>query len=189
MEHTRPTILLTALRKILSLIVYLRIGGKVGAFLPLNQHAYLPGRSTGNFLWSIQYLRSIAERYGERAHILQLDLEKAFDFLDRPMLLEILRSNNLCNEDELRMVQFLLSETTLRAKIDGKQGPIFSTLIGTPQGDGISPILFLIYFAHILYAADATLHERSLLVAGHDLSLTYADDHMIALNESPIQIA
>jgi hypothetical protein len=30
------------------------------------------------------------------------------------MLLEILRSNNICNEDELRMIQFLLFETTLR---------------------------------------------------------------------------
>jgi hypothetical protein len=48
-EHTRSIILLTALRKVLSLIVYSRIGGKVGAFLPLNQHAYLPGRSTGEF--------------------------------------------------------------------------------------------------------------------------------------------
>jgi hypothetical protein len=104
------------------------------------------------------------------------------------MLLEILRSNNICNEDELRMIQFLLSETTLRAKIDGKQGPTFSTPIGTPQGDGISHILFLIYFAHILYAAEATLRERSLLIAG-DHTLTYADDHMIALNESPEAIA
>ena len=31
-EHTRPIILLIALRKVLSLIVYLCIGGKVGAF-------------------------------------------------------------------------------------------------------------------------------------------------------------
>ena len=125
----------------------------------------------------------MAERYGERAHILQLDLEKAFGCLDRHMLLEILCDNNVCNEDELSIIQFLLSETTLRAKIDGKQGPTFLTLIGTPQGDGISPILFLIYFAHILYAAEATLRERSLLIAG-DLTLTYADDHMIAKREA-----
>jgi hypothetical protein len=185
-ENTRPIILLTALRKILSLIVYERMGGRVSAYLPLSQHAYLPGRSTGEFLWSLQYLRSIAERFGERAHILKLDLEKAFDSLDRQLLLNILRDNKLCDEDELRMIQFLLSDTTLRARVDGKLGSTFSTLIGTPQGDGLSPILFIIYLAHILYLADPFLRD---LVLESDLALTYADDHLVALRETVNQIA
>ena len=184
-EHTRPIILLTAMRKVLSLIVHKRIIGKVRDFLPLSQHAYLPGRSTAEALWSLQYMRSIAERFGERFHILTIDIQKAFDSLDRHALIAILITNNICNEDELRMIQFLLSDTTLRARVEGQLGPNFLTHIGTPQGDGLSCILFLVYFAHILMrAAPHVAH----IVSKDDMAVTYADDHHMVFRESTADI-
>ena len=182
-EHTRPIILLTAMHKVLSLIVHNRIIGKVREFLPLSQHAYLPGRSTAEVLWTFHYLRSVAERFGERYHV--LTLEKAFDSLDRHVLIAILITNNLCNEDELRMIQFLLSATTLQARVEGQLGPKFLTRIGTPQGDGISTILFLVYFAHILLRAIPHLYH---IVSEDDMDLTYADDHRIVFRETPDDI-
>ena len=184
-EHTRPIILLTAMRKVLSLIVHRRIIEKVRNFLPLSQHAYLPGRSAAEALWSLQYMRSIAERFGERFHILTLDIQKAFDSLDRHALIAILITNNICDEDELRMIQFLLSNTTLRARVEGQLGPNFLTHIGTPQGDGLSCILFLVYFAHILMrAAPHVAHIASV----DDMAITYADDHHAIFRESAADI-
>ena len=91
----------------------------------------------------------MVERYGERVSFLGLDLSKAFDSLHRGKLMDILREHKLATADELRMIQFLLSKTTLRGKINGELGRVFETHIGTPQGDALSPILFLIYLEHI----------------------------------------
>ena len=47
-------------------------------------------------------------------------------------------------EDEIQIITFLLSETKLQIKIGQEIGEKLSTTIGTPQGDELSPILFLI---------------------------------------------
>jgi hypothetical protein len=47
--------------------------------------------------------------------------------------------------DCYRIIKMLLSNTTLEPRVDGVMGEKFSTTIGTPQGDGLSPILFTIY--------------------------------------------
>ena len=58
----------------------------------------------------------------ERIHVTSLDISKAFDKLDRWILMEILERNGLANEDELRIIFFLLSETTLRVKVGTNLG-------------------------------------------------------------------
>ena len=177
--NTRPVVFLVALRKILSTIVLRRIEAAVGVFLSINQHAYRRGRSTTEAVWTWQWVRGMTERYSERMRFLGLDLSKAFDSLDRSKLMDILRQYNLATEDELRIIQFLLSKTTLRGKINGELGKFFATHIGTPQGDALSPILFLIYLEHVW----RTFAGRTLLKAP-DVEVTYADDVNLALRET-----
>ena len=38
-----------------------------------------------------------------------------------------------------------MSNTTLTARLQGKYGETFKTTLGIPQGDGLSPALFIIY--------------------------------------------
>ena len=54
------------------------------------------------------------------------------------------------NEDELRICQSLLADTNLKARFGDSLSPAFLTTIGTPQGDGLSPILFAIYLERAL---------------------------------------
>ena len=56
----------------------------------------------------------------------------------------MLRQYELGTEDDIRIIIFLLAETTRRVKVNGKLGEIFQTLIGTPQGDALSCVLFII---------------------------------------------
>jgi hypothetical protein len=98
----------------------------------------------------------------------------------------ILEESNCCSEDELRIIQFLLADTNLRARVEGQLGPIFDTLSGTPQGDALSTLLFIIYFAYILDKADTSLSTTSK--GPHDIPLTYADDHHIVFRESAADI-
>ena len=139
--NTRPIALLNSYRKLLTLIVQNRILPRVLRYLPLSQHAYLPRRSSGELLWTLQFVRSIAERYGERFVLLQTDLEKAFDSPNRSQLMAILEESGCCSEDDLRIIQFLLADTKLRARVESHLGPFFTTLSGIPQGDVLSAIL------------------------------------------------
>ena len=58
-----------------------------------------------------------AEKYGEQILNMALDLSKAFDSLDRGTMIQILEENALAREDELRIISYLLSETTLKVKV------------------------------------------------------------------------
>ena len=100
---------------------------------PLSQHAYLPRRSSGEFIWTLQFVRSIAERFGERFVLLQTDLEKAFDSFNRSKLMAILEESGCCSEDDLRIIQFLLADTKLRARVEGQLGPIFCHSLWDPS--------------------------------------------------------
>jgi exonuclease III len=170
-DMTRPLIFLAVLRKVLSLIVLSRIIDKVEEYLSMGQHAYRVGRSTTEVVWTMQWLIATAEKFKERIHVTSLDMSKAFDNLDRWTLMEVLERNGLANEDELRIIFFLLSETSLRVKVGANLGEMFKTFIGTPQGDALSPILFLIYLEDVLRR-----HRGHNLLSDNEYELIFADD-------------
>ena len=73
----------------------------------------------------------------------------AFDTIDSATLLNILET--IIEEDELRLVGFLLSNTCLNIRIGGtKEEKKFTSNIGTPQRDSLSPILFEVYLENAL---------------------------------------
>ena len=56
----------------------------------------------------------------------------------------------ILDEDELQMVQFRLKDTKLQTKMPDIEPTTFITSIGSPQGDGLSGVLFNIYFQNSL---------------------------------------
>jgi hypothetical protein len=178
-ENTRPLVFLSITRKVLSSIVLHRISGKADEFLSLSQHAYRAHRSTTEVAMTAQWLSATSEKYAERIHIMGIDLSKAFDCIDRSILMQILEENKIATEDELRLIQYLISETKLRVKIGKTYGEKFSTIIGTPQGDALSPLLFLIYLEKIIRTAN--LEEY---LTKRDIMYAYADDVNFAILEA-----
>ncbi|GFR64590.1 very-long-chain enoyl-CoA reductase [Elysia marginata] len=76
-------------------------------------------------------------------------MSAAFNTINRKELLTILKE--IVEEDELRIIQFLLSETTLDVKVNWcTQETPFTTNIGTTQGDSLSPVLVIIYLKNAL---------------------------------------
>ena len=169
--NTRPLVFLPMLRKVLSSIVLQRIMPKVNEYVSAYQHAYRSKRSTTESIWTTQWLYAMSERYEERIHIMGIDLSKAFDCLDREKLMKILEEIGI-TEDELRMITFLLAETKLQVKIGQDKGETFDTTIGTPQGDALSPVLFLVYLEHII----RTHGTRHNLMLQREITFAYADD-------------
>jgi len=103
---------------------------------------------------------AMVERYQERYWLLGLDLSKAFDSLDREELLRIFRVEVGATEDELRILRTLLADTSLRTCIGKMTGQSFPTTIGTPQGDALSPCLFLVYFEFVMRTLDHRFPRR-----------------------------
>ena len=71
-------------------------------------------------------------------------MSSAFDTIRREKLLEILK--NILDEDEIRMIRFLLTNTTLEIKMANVKTKPFESNMGSPQGDGLSGVLFTVYF-------------------------------------------
>jgi hypothetical protein len=170
-NKTRPIILLNSIRKILCLVVLNRIEKKIEKYLNPHQHGYRSGRSTTEVAWATQYMKSTCEKFKEEFLVVQTDMSQAFDTPNRTLLMEILEKEAKINEDEQRLVRVLLSEVKLQLKIENCKGEQFTSLIGVPQGDGLSPKLFLVYMEHV----KRKYMEKSIK-GPWDINTTYADD-------------
>ena len=134
-KNLRPITLLPILRKIFN-------------FLSQNQSAYRAGRSTGDIVWAYRWMCARMQVFDEELCITGIDMTSAFDTIIRENIQEIFRS--FLNEDEMRMVRVLLSNTTLEIKMNGVENFPFNTNIGSPQGDWSSGLFFNVYFENSL---------------------------------------
>ena len=139
----RPIVLLSVLRKTLSLIVLSRIAPKVDEYLSSSQSGFRRGRSTADVVFGYRWLCAKAQRQRVTVKFLGIDLSRAFDTIRRDKLLDMLQT--FVDDSELRMIRFLLADTSLQPRLSTGDCLAFTTTIGTPQGDSLSPVLFTVY--------------------------------------------
>jgi hypothetical protein len=149
-ENTRPITLLNIIRKVLSNVVLGMVRPTLEQYISLAQSGFRRNRSTTDVIWSYRWLIAYAQKYQESFAIMGIDLSKAFDCINRRKLMEVIVE--LVPEDCSRMINYLLSETTLRTRVKTSLGNTFRTNIGTPQGDGLSPLLFIVYLEAAILA-------------------------------------
>lgn len=148
-KNLRPITLLTTIRKTLSTIVLQRIRPKVEEYLSHSQSGFRPNRSTSDIVWMHKWLAAKVNLTKLEIKITGIDMSAAFDTIRRDVLLQVLEG--IIENDELRIIRFLLSNTKINIRIDGSSSKIpFTSNIGTPQGDSLSPILFIVYLEHAL---------------------------------------
>ncbi|GFS10574.1 very-long-chain enoyl-CoA reductase [Elysia marginata] len=164
--------LLNSIRKVLSTIVLNRIRPKIETYISHSQSGFRPNRSTSDVVWAHRWLSAkILNTPNLQLNITGIDMSAAFDTIDRTLQLKTLRE--IINEDELRIVQFLLSKTTLDVKINGTNTTqLFTTNVGTPQGDSLSPVLFIVYSENALRNARSNETPQQVLPN----EIIYADD-------------
>ncbi|GFR69344.1 endonuclease-reverse transcriptase [Elysia marginata] len=162
-QNLRPITLLNSIRKVLSTIVLNRIRPKIETYISHSQSGFRPNMSTSAVVWAHRWLSAkILNTPNLQLNITGIDMSAAFDTIDRTLLLKTLRE--IINEDELRIVQFLLSKTTLDVKINGTSTTqLFTTNVGTPQGDSLSPVLFIVYLENALRNARSKETPKQVL--------------------------
>ena len=175
-NNLRPITLLNTLRKVLSLPTLDRIRPSIEKYLSHSQSGFRPERSTSDVVWTHRWLaaKTVAENINIK--ITGIDMSAAFDTIDRDILLQILK--NIVEEDELRLIQFLLSNTHINTRINNADiNAPFTSNVGTPQGDGLSPVLFTIYLEHALKEVRTVLGKpKSSLEEKIPREIAYADD-------------
>ena len=107
---------------------------------------YSAGRSTTELVFTFKTLAEKAiSSCGYEINLLMLDMSKAFDTIQRGTLIKDLKG--VIDDDELHLIVLLLDKVNFSVKLEGKIGKPFLTNIGSPQGDGASALLFIIYLA------------------------------------------
>ncbi|GFS01930.1 protein MON2 homolog [Elysia marginata] len=167
--NLRHITLLNTLRNVLSLIVLNRTKHDIKEYLSPSQSRFREGRSTSDIVWRHRWL--VSKTYAENIFITGIDMSSAFDTIDRHLLLNILK--NIIREDEQRIIRYLLSNTELSTKLKGSlKTESFKSNIGTPQGDSLSPVLFIVYLEHAL----KNIQKFETLYTQNTLELALADD-------------
>lgn len=180
-SNLRPVVLLNVVRKVLSIITLNRLSPKLDPFIGQYQSGFRHGRSTTEVVWCKRWLTSLVTLYALDIHITDIDLSHAFDTVDRSLLIQRLSRKPGVTEDDVRLVAYLLADTRLQVRIDNELSEAFTSNLGTPQGDGLSPFLFLFYLNEAIGDAEVSfpLREQSPAM-DRDLQLpalsAYADD-------------
>ena len=103
-------------------------------------------------------------------------MSATFDTINRLHLFDVVKS--VFDEDEHRLIQFLLGGTDIDTRINGTStSKPFTRYEGTPQGDSLSPVLFTIYSEHALKEVRPTLpRPTTLFKAEIPNEVAYADN-------------
>ena len=198
LTSVRPIVLLSALRKTLSLIVLSRIATKVDNFLSPSQSGFRRGCSTADVVFGYSSSRNDCNtsRSLSRRMVSKADAEK-FDSnaltlrfsakpsvakhnvcrttsIRRDKLLEVLQS--FLDEPELRMIRFPLAATSLEPRLSTGDCLAVASTVGTPQGDSLSPVLFTVYLEATLRDLRSRLPPRPPADDRLPLDVEYADD-------------
>ena len=208
-SNIRPIILLSSLRKILAACIINRIRDRLDAEIPLSQAAYRSKRSTTEHVFTTKLIieKTITSK-NEAVHLILLDMSKAFDSLNRNILLQDLQ--NTIEPDELHIISVLLN-VSLAVRCQKTMSKSFETDTGAPQGDCVSANEFTYYLAKALspiksnQLADHPYADHRIIssVADHlaehnystitlknhiDIEMEYADDiGKITSNHSALQ--
>ncbi len=178
--NLRPIILLSMLRKIIAICMIRRTNTRLKERIPVSQAAYSNGRSTTELIFSLKILAEKAITSSSyQITVLLLDMSKAFDTVDRGVLFDDLKE--VLEDDELHMISILLKDVQLQVRINKERGEAFTTNVGVPQGDCLSPVLFIFYLAKALNPnPDDSDHNYYKRVVREDVTPPEIHEHTYA---------
>ena len=153
-----------------------RIWARLEKEIPKEQAAYQGGRSTSEQVLALKLIIEKAITHTDlQIHIKLLDMSKAFDTVNRKMLLKDLEE--ILDKDELHLLSKITNQPKLKIKLEGQQGEAFKTTQGIMQEDCLSAVLFIYYLSCALKAEQINQNDHNYAKAiDLDINPKYADD-------------
>ena len=162
-ENLRPICIVPVMRKIISHITLNRIREAAEKLIGHTQSAYRKGRSTTDVIWTHRFTMATSYATKQEIYVTSLDMSSVFDTISRSQLIN--SCEKFLEQDDVTLIKYLLTNTKMIIKIDNRFGNCFSTSIGSPQGDSLSPILFSIYLKEALKNLPFHLSGKELIYA------------------------
>ena len=160
-ENLRPICIVPVMKKILSHIMLNRIREAAEKHIGHTQSAYRKGRSTADVIWTHRFNMVTSYTTKQEIHVTSLDMSSAFDTILRSQLINICET--FLEQDDVTLIKYLLNNTKIIIKIDNRFNNCFSTSIGLPQGNSLSPILFSIYLREALKNLPSHLSGKKII--------------------------
>ena len=107
------------------------------------QTGFLPGRWIGDNILAHTELSECLARNNAPGCMLFLDFSKAFDYVDRGWILRVMAALGFTAAGQHWAQQFLM-DTLGRARVNGAPSCTFRVISGCPQGNPISPLLYIL---------------------------------------------
>ena len=131
-----------------STVLYLRVleVNESCSLINGKQIGFLIGYRTSDHILSIDtIIHEIVHKCKQRLFVAFIDLNKAYDNVNRNALLCKLRSNGFSGKF-FNIIEAMLINVVQAPKVNGKLIPQIVTTVGLKQGDNLSPILLNILF-------------------------------------------
>ena len=178
-NNYRGISLLSCLGKLFTSILNKRLSKYLEDYdvLNMDQAGFRPGHSTTGHIFSLRTLINIYLSKKQSLYCTFIDLQKAFDTINREALwLKLLGSN--IDGNFLRVITNIYNKTKSVVRCNNEISSFFTSQVGVRQGDNLSPILFLLYLNDLSAFLAGTCRGLSYV---SDISHQYFDDDEIAV--------
>ena len=99
----------------------------------------------------------------QEIHVTSFDMSSAFDNISRSQLIN--NCETFLDQGDVTLIKYLLTDTKMIIKTENRFGNCFSTSIGSPQRDSLSPILFSICLKKALKNLPSHLSGKEIIYA------------------------
>jgi hypothetical protein len=189
----RPIGILDQVLKVNDRIIAGKLNAQLRKLLHAGEYGYSKGRCREQAMLHLELVLELCRQEGLSLAVLQTDISKAFDSVDRQEIYMAILE--LCHCNELLHAVILRHETVLYVLSNGGEKLEIHVPNGLVQGDSLGPILWLLHYHRILTAELAirgskTLQGKVDLGTGNGVLTTetvflgdivFADDHHILI--------
>lgn len=183
LKNWRPISLLNSDYKILTKILANRMESILPNLINQAQSCAIKGRNMTDNLYNIQAILETCEENNEKALIVTLDQEKAFDKIEHKYLFKVLEKFNF-PDDFIRWVQIIYSGAKARVNANGSLTEEFDITRSVRQGCPLSMILYILCIEPLARKIIADIRIRGVYIVNIRLQVKlsqYADDTCLIL--------
>ncbi|XP_020086093.1 uncharacterized protein LOC109708688 [Ananas comosus] len=138
-----PISLIHSVAKLISKVLASRLQNVLGGLINSYQAAFLKGRHISDNFNCAHILIHHLYTTKQRAALLKIDFERAFDQVDWSFLLDLLQARGF-SQRWISWIRSLLHSASTSVILNGTPGRSFPCRRGLRQGDPLSPLLFIL---------------------------------------------
>ena len=151
--------------KVYNKLILNRIQPHIDPVLRSNQNGFRKGRGTTSQILTVRRIIEGVKSKNLKSVLTFVDFKKAFDSVDRAMLMDILRAYGI-PEKIVGAINILYTDTIAKVLSADGETEFFKILAGVLQGDTLAPFLFIIVVDYVM---------RSTVEGYEDLGLTITE--------------